>query len=143
MYSEPQRHYHNERHIAGCLKEFEQAKQPAADPVAVEIAIWLHDAVYDSRAGANEKRRADLASSWLQQAGAPTALVNSVRLLALATGAHSGISLRTPGCGHSGRRRWFCVPALQGMQPVSIQQQHDSQSHPMGLCSINPSGYLN
>jgi predicted metal-dependent HD superfamily phosphohydrolase len=90
MYSEPSRNYHNARHIAECLNEFDQVKQLAADPVAVELAIWFHDAVYDTRAGDNEERSAGLASSWLQQAGAPTALVDSVRLLVLATKAHDG-----------------------------------------------------
>jgi predicted metal-dependent HD superfamily phosphohydrolase len=90
MYAEPHRHYHNARHIAECLNEFDQAKQLAADSVAVELAIWFHDAVYDSRAGDNEERSAGLASSWLQEAGAPTALVDSLRLLVLATKAHDG-----------------------------------------------------
>jgi predicted metal-dependent HD superfamily phosphohydrolase len=45
MYAEPGRHYHNARHIAECLNEFDQVKQLAAEPVAVEFAIWFHDAV--------------------------------------------------------------------------------------------------
>lgn len=90
MYSEPHRHYHNLRHIADCLREFEAVRHLAREPVAVELAIWFHDGVYDPRAGDNEERSAALACDWLKQSGATSALTHSVSQLVLATKAHDG-----------------------------------------------------
>ena len=88
MYSEPHRHYHNVRHIADCLHEFDQVRQLAADPLAVELAIWFHDAVYDSHAANNEERSAELAKDWMGKSGAAAALTDAVGQLILATKSH-------------------------------------------------------
>lgn len=87
-YSEPQRHYHNQRHIADCLAEFDQVKALARQPAAVELAIWFHDAVYDPRAADNEERSAELGKRWLNQFGADQALSEAVEHLVLATKNH-------------------------------------------------------
>ena len=87
MYSEPHRHYHNLQHIADCLGEFDRAKQLATDTTAVELAIWLHDAVYDPRSADNEERSAGLAGDWLRKCGA-AGLAGSVAQLILATKSH-------------------------------------------------------
>lgn len=88
LYSEPHRCYHNARHIADCLGELDQVRQLAAEPLAVELAIWFHDAVYDPRAADNEDRSAELAKDWLSKSGAKTALADSVGRLILATKSH-------------------------------------------------------
>ena len=64
-YGEPGRAYHNLRHIADCLRLLDEYAGLAADPVAVEFAIWFHDIVYDPRAADNEERSAGIAAEFL------------------------------------------------------------------------------
>ncbi|WP_327857346.1 metal-dependent hydrolase [Acinetobacter guillouiae] len=59
-YTEPLRHYHTVQHIVECLELFHQVKAQLNDPVAVELAIWFHDAVYNPQAKDNEQQSAQL-----------------------------------------------------------------------------------
>jgi predicted metal-dependent HD superfamily phosphohydrolase/GNAT superfamily N-acetyltransferase len=88
LYSQPHRHYHNLNHIAECLAEFDLVKHLAGQPVAVELAIWFHDAIYNTHAHDNEERSAELAKRRIVEAGGSTNLGESVALLVLATKAH-------------------------------------------------------
>ena len=87
-YAEPQRHYHNQQHIAECLAEFDGARHLAQQPVAVEFALWFHDAVYEPKAGDNEERSAAMARSCLEASGLPQ-LGATVSELVMATKTHS------------------------------------------------------
>jgi len=64
------------------------ALQQSADPPALEMALWFHDAIYDPRAKDNEEESARLAEKHLLTAGAPTGFIESVRALVLATRHH-------------------------------------------------------
>lgn len=87
-YAEPQRHYHDAQHIANCLAQFDQVRRLAAQSVAVELAIWFHDAVYDPHAPDNEERSVQLAVATLRKAGADKSLSHDVEQLVLATKLH-------------------------------------------------------
>ena len=91
LYSEPQRHYHNQHHITDCLEEFDRVKSLASNLGAVELAIWFHDAIYDTQAADNEERSAELAQRCLKQSGADADLIDAVGRLVLATKFHDGL----------------------------------------------------
>ena len=91
-YAEPQRHYHNHQHIAECLAEFDQARHLAKAPVAVELALWFHDAVYDPKAGDNEERSAALARQCLGECEVADSLSGAVARLIMATKHHDAES---------------------------------------------------
>jgi predicted metal-dependent HD superfamily phosphohydrolase len=59
-YSEPGRHYHTLDHLAAMLTLLPEPSPPLA------LAVWFHDAVYDTRAADNEERSAALADALLQ-----------------------------------------------------------------------------
>ena len=75
-FAEPQRHYHNQQHIAECLTQFDAARNIARRPEAIEFAIWFHDAVYDPKAGDNEEKSAALAKKCVEGAQLPSALID-------------------------------------------------------------------
>jgi predicted metal-dependent HD superfamily phosphohydrolase len=87
-YAAPQRAYHNLTHILECLEEFAPARPLTNDPVAVEAAIWYHDAVYDPRAKDNEEQSAALAEKTGVATGWPEAFRQRVKNLILATKKH-------------------------------------------------------
>ena len=84
-YETPLRAYHNLSHIAHCLDEFHTSRHLAANPEALEWALWFHDAIYDSRAKDNEQRSAELASKAPAEAGLPSVFEELVTRLILAT----------------------------------------------------------
>ena len=88
-YAEPHRHYHNQQHIAECLAEFDQARHLTRDPIAVELALWFHDVVYDPKAADNEEQSAALARRCLSDTGANSALTEAVVDLIMATKHHT------------------------------------------------------
>ena len=87
-YHTPHRAYHNLEHIAACL----QAAQPyltyTDDPVAVQLAIWYHDLIYDTRASDNERQSAQYAHQALLASGVAGSLLTEVPRLILTTQTH-------------------------------------------------------
>jgi len=84
-YAEPHRAYHTAQHLEECRDAFEQARAGAEDAGAVQIALWFHDAIYDTHRSDNEDRSADWAVRVLAGAGAASGLQESVRSLIRAT----------------------------------------------------------
>lgn len=59
-YSQPNRYYHDLRHVGACLKHFDAISDQLTQPDAVEMALWFHDVIYEPDAGDNERRSAEL-----------------------------------------------------------------------------------
>ncbi|PYE52898.1 HD domain-containing protein [Deinococcus yavapaiensis] len=85
-YAEPHRAYHDLSHVLDVLNALDRL--PLQDPLAVTLAAWFHDAVYDSRASDNEERSADLAVANLSKSGLAFERVEKVAALILATKRH-------------------------------------------------------
>ena len=58
------------------------------DRVCVTLAVWFHDAIYDPRRSDNEVRSAEWAVSSLSKLGIPTAQLDRISHLILATQSH-------------------------------------------------------
>lgn len=95
-YSEPHRSYHNLSHILALLRHADAERAQIVHPETVELAIWFHDAIYDTRATDNEERSAAWAGEALQAMGTDTALISAVQAAIRATQAHDAKSPRNP-----------------------------------------------
>jgi predicted metal-dependent HD superfamily phosphohydrolase len=84
-YSSTDRFYHNLTHIHSCFSIFDQTKFLAAYPEEVELAIWFHDAVYDTRRDDNEQKSAEWAEKVISQSGLGGGIAKKVSGLILAT----------------------------------------------------------
>ncbi|MBD2113692.1 MULTISPECIES: HD domain-containing protein [Cyanophyceae] len=84
-YTEPQRAYHTLQHLSECLDWCDRAGNLAENPAAVELALWFHDAVYNTRRADNEARSADLATQAIDSVGGGDLLQRSIHDLVLAT----------------------------------------------------------
>ena len=73
-YSEPCRVYHTLVHIRHCLDEFEQVRHLATNPDTVELALWYHDAIYNTKAKDSEERSAVFAVEVVRNASLPDKL---------------------------------------------------------------------
>ena len=84
-YAQGHRVYHNFQHIIACLEHFDQVREQLADPLAVELALWFHDVIYQPTSGHNEENSADYAAVCLQELNVPEVVQNRVRELILLT----------------------------------------------------------
>ena len=84
-YSEPHRHYHTLEHIAHALGRFDGIRSRVGAADAAELALWLHDFVYDPRAKDNEARSAAYAKRLLTEGGVVPAVGERVTDLIMAT----------------------------------------------------------
>lgn len=77
-YAGPDRHYHDQRHIAALLKQSRDHRPALADAVAVDLAIIYHDAVYEPSRSDNETQSAELARRSLAGLAMPEDVIAKV-----------------------------------------------------------------
>jgi predicted metal-dependent HD superfamily phosphohydrolase len=84
-YGEPHRRYHTVQHLDECFARLDEAPVPVEHPCEVELALWFHDTVYDTRRSDNEAKSAALARSEGARAGLAEAVLARLDALILAT----------------------------------------------------------
>ncbi len=85
-YSESGRGYHTLDHIGSVLELVRANARHTSDLAAVELAAWLHDVIYDSRASNNEEQSAAYASNLCAELG--IGVSQRVKALILSTKTH-------------------------------------------------------
>lgn len=88
-WDESHRHYHSLQHLRECLALFEECRAQATHPGEVALALWFHDAVYETREHDNEERSAAWAARALIDAGAAGDVAARVQAMIVAT-RHDG-----------------------------------------------------
>lgn len=84
-YSEPHRKYHTTRHLDECFAKFDELRAEAIHPEEVEVALWFHDAIYDTKRQDNEAKSADWARKTARAANLPADVGERIHKLILAT----------------------------------------------------------
>jgi len=84
-YSEPHRKYHTPLHLDECLAKFSGVRSQASHPEEIEVAIWFHDAIYDTKRKDNEEKSAQWARAAMLDAGLSEDRAERVRRLIMTT----------------------------------------------------------
>jgi predicted metal-dependent HD superfamily phosphohydrolase len=84
-YTAPERHYHNLEHLGEMFRVIDRLSAQVEDPGALHLAVWFHDAVYDSRAKDNERRSGELAVDLLGPIGVPASAIERIVQMIWAT----------------------------------------------------------
>jgi predicted metal-dependent HD superfamily phosphohydrolase len=84
-WSEPHRHYHDQRHLRECLALWARWREHSPHAGEVAIALWFHDSIYDTQASSNELNSAAWAARSLVRAGADSDTAQRVHDLVMAT----------------------------------------------------------
>lgn len=88
LYSESTRFYHDKTHVSECLTNFQPYRRQAEHPAEIEVAIWYHDAIYDTKAPDNEEKSAELAERALSGAKVANDSIARIVDMILATKTH-------------------------------------------------------
>jgi predicted metal-dependent HD superfamily phosphohydrolase len=88
-YSEGHRAYHTLNHIRECFQQLAGYPLEPDQRGELEIALWFHDAIYDTQRHDNENLSAAWAADSLERAAVPQQVIANVRDLILITKCHS------------------------------------------------------
>lgn len=87
-YTEEGRYYHDLQHVESVLTTVDELKALAHDLATIQLAVWFHDVIYDSRTDDNEIKSAGYARQALSALELPPEVVDKVSELILATITH-------------------------------------------------------
>jgi predicted metal-dependent HD superfamily phosphohydrolase len=86
-WGEPHRRYHNTAHLRDVLSHADELADHAADPAAVRLAAWYHDAIYAGQPD-DEENSARRAEAELAALNLPPELISEVARLVRLTATH-------------------------------------------------------
>ena len=84
-YSEPHRKYHTLQHLNECFAHLKRVSSFAEHAAEVELALWFHDAIYNTHEKDNEKRSADWARESVLKSGVNSEKATRIYELIMAT----------------------------------------------------------
>jgi predicted metal-dependent HD superfamily phosphohydrolase len=84
-YSEFGRFYHTLNHLEECFSHFDSAHRLARFAAEIEIAIWFHDAIYNTHRNDNEENSATWAVNVIRDSGLLPEVAKRIGDLILAT----------------------------------------------------------
>ena len=93
-YSEAHRKYHTMQHLKECFAHLESVRSFAERAGEVELALWFHDAIYDTRRKDNEERSAEWARDSALAAGLAADQASPIYQLVMAT-RHNAVPVGT------------------------------------------------
>jgi predicted metal-dependent HD superfamily phosphohydrolase len=96
-YAEPARQYHTLQHLGECLDLLESVMSLATHPAEVEMALWFHDAIYNTASQDNEAQSAKWARSELSKAGVLPEKIDRIQSLIMAT-CHTALPITIDEC---------------------------------------------
>lgn len=96
-YAEPTRKYHTLQHLGECLDLFESVMYLATHPAEIEMALWFHDAIYNTASHDNEAQSAQWARAELSKAGVLPEKIDRIQSLIMAT-CHTVLPITIDEC---------------------------------------------
>lgn len=84
-YAEAHRHYHTLEHVGACLASLDSHRELAVRPAEIAVALWFHDAVYDTHRDDNEALSAEWAGRFLRKHRVAADVIARVERMILAT----------------------------------------------------------
>lgn len=88
LYNSKNRVYHDLTHVISLLKRWEDSKLNINDDDVVYLAIWFHDAIFNTWRSDNEEKSAELAAAFLSKTSFPPSRIEKVVNYILATKTH-------------------------------------------------------
>lgn len=90
-YSELHRKYHTLQHLEACLTQLDHVRAETERAAEVELALWFHDAIYNTYRKDNEQQSAEWARESALEAGVSNEQANRIYALILVT-THDAVS---------------------------------------------------
>ena len=91
-YSTNDRCYHNLEHINIFLNDLNEYQHMTKDLNTIQMAVWFHDVIYDTKSFDNEDKSASYAIKTLKELNVLPEIINQVEILILATKKHEPLS---------------------------------------------------